>query len=85
MGKAAEFDPRFYRRAVRILIASLVMGAGLYAVAAIFAPVLSLPYWRYLGLLGLIVVSAVLYFGLGQLIGALRLAEFKSALKRGKT
>ncbi|KUP90669.1 murein biosynthesis integral membrane protein MurJ [Tritonibacter horizontis] len=85
MGKAAEFDPRFYRRAVRILIASLVMGAGLYAVAAIFAPVLSLPYWRYLGLLGLIIVSAVLYFGLGQLIGALRLAEFKSALKRGKT
>ncbi|OIQ32822.1 MAG: murein biosynthesis integral membrane protein MurJ [Alphaproteobacteria bacterium MedPE-SWcel] len=82
MGEAAQLDARFRRRSLRIVLASGVMGAGLYVIAALLAPALSLPYWRYAALLGLILAGGALYFSVGQLVGALRLSEFRSTLRR---
>jgi len=84
MGAAAQFDARFQRRSLRIVLASLAMGAVLLLAAWILAPALAMAYWRYLALLALIVIGALAYFTVGQIIGALRLAEFRSALRRGK-
>ena len=83
MGPAAQFDTRFKTRALRILAASLVMGAAVMVGWQQSAPAFGLPYWRYLVLLALILFGAVVYFAAGRAFGAFRLAEFKSALRRG--
>ncbi len=82
-GAAARFDARFHRRIWRILAASAFMGLALWIGNAALQPVLGLPWWRGLALLGLIGIAMVSYFGFGQLIGAFRLSEFKGALRRG--
>ena len=84
MGDAAQFDTRFKRRSLRIFLASVAMGLVLILAANALAPALAMGYWRYLALLALIVIGAVTYFGIGQIIGALRLSDFKSALRRGR-
>ncbi|MEY8800048.1 murein biosynthesis integral membrane protein MurJ [Leisingera sp. XS_AS12] len=84
MGPEAQFDSRFRRRAWRILVASAVMGGGLYAAASWGSWLFQLDYWRYLALLGLVVLGGVLYFTVGQLLGAFRLSEFRTALSRRK-
>ena len=59
------------------------MGICLWAAMAVLMPFLGTPGLRYPALALLIVLGMVSYFGTGQLIGAFRLSEFKSALKRG--
>lgn len=81
-GTAARFDARFHKRIWRIIIASLLMGAVLWASNVALQPFLGLPWWRGLALLILMGIGAVSYFGIGQLIGAFRLSEFKAALRR---
>ncbi|WP_170526059.1 murein biosynthesis integral membrane protein MurJ [Ruegeria arenilitoris] len=82
MGDEARFDERFKRRATRILAASIGMGVVLIAAMQMFGWTFEIPGWRYLALLGLIAVAAVSYFLLGHLLGAFRLSEFRSALRR---
>ena len=82
-GDAAKFDARFHKRIWRILLASLVMGVALYWTNVTIQPLLGVPWWRGLALLTLLGVAGLSYFGVGQLIGAFRLSEFKGALKRG--
>ncbi len=82
-GQAAKFDARFHSRIWRILIASALMGLALYLTNVAIQPLLGVPWWRGLALLILLSVAAVSYFGLGQLIGAFKLSEFKGALRRG--
>ena len=82
MGEAADFDARFKSRLPRIIAASVAMGLILGVLAYVMAPLFAIPTWRYLALLALIVLGAVSYFGIGQLIGAFRLAEFRRAMKR---
>ncbi|UWQ53315.1 murein biosynthesis integral membrane protein MurJ [Leisingera caerulea] len=84
MGEEARFDARFHRRAWRILAASAVMGAVLYAVAHTAGWLFTLDYWRYLSLLGLVVLGGTVYFAAGQALGAFRLSEFRTALRRRK-
>ncbi|MDF1728384.1 MAG: murein biosynthesis integral membrane protein MurJ [Sulfitobacter sp.] len=81
-GTAARFDARFHSRIWRILAASAVMGVVLWVANVMLQPVLGMDWWRGLGLLILILLAALAYFGTGQLIGAFRLAEFKQALRR---
>lgn len=81
-GDVARFDDRFQTRIWRIVLASLVMGVALWIAAAVLSPFLSLPWWRALALTALIGIGAVTYFGTGQLLGAFRLAELKSAMRR---
>ena len=82
MGEAARFDTRFLTRLPRIVAASAIMGAVLWAAAWALEGALHAPGLRYLALTGLIVLGIVTYFGAGGLIGAFRMADFKSALKR---
>lgn len=82
MGKAAAFDQRFKRRIVRIILASLAMGAVLFGLAALLQPMLGAPSLRYFGLLLLVTGGIVSYFAIGQMLGAFRLADFKAAMRR---
>jgi putative peptidoglycan lipid II flippase len=82
MGEEATFDDRFRRRIGRIVLASLLMGAGLWIGVLVWGPLLGLPGWRYVAL-AILVFGAMLVYGLlGQLLGAFRLGEFRRALKR---
>ena len=82
-GEAAQFDARFHKRIWRVLAASAAMGLCLWAANVAFQPFFGIPWWRGLTLVVLIAVGAVSYFGIGHLIGAFRLSEFKRAVRRG--
>ncbi len=83
MGDAARADGRLKRRVWRIAAASVLMGAGLLCAAWLLAPVLSLPGWRYPGLV-LLVAAGMAGYGLaGRMLGAFRLSELRGALRRG--
>ncbi len=82
MGDEAAFDARFRARLPRIAAAALGMGAVLYGMAVILGPSLAAPGLRYAALAGLVLSGIVAYFALGTLIGAFRLAEFRSLLRR---
>ena len=82
-GQAARFDARFHRRIWRILVASAIMGGALWMGNVAMQPALGTPFVRGFALLGLILIGSVSYFGAGQLIGAFKLSEFKSAMRRG--
>ncbi|MDD9719180.1 murein biosynthesis integral membrane protein MurJ [Sulfitobacter sp. PR48] len=82
-GEAAQFDARFHKRIWRVLAASAAMGLCLWAANVAFQPFFGIPWWRGLTLVVLIAVGAVSYFGIGHLIGAFRLSEFKRAVQRG--
>ncbi len=84
-GEAARFDQRFRARIWRIVAASVIMGVALIAGDAALETVLNTPWWRALGLVALIGIGAVSYFGIGQVIGAFHLSEFKAAMRRGRT
>jgi putative peptidoglycan lipid II flippase len=83
MGEAVRIDDGLRRRVPRILLASALMGVVLWAVQTGLAPMLGEPGWRYVAVLLLILAGMISYFGIGGLIGAFRLADFKSALRRG--
>ena len=84
MGPEAQFDDRFRARSWRILLASFVMGGVLFAVMTALGPMLGTDGLRYLGLALLIGAGIVSYFAIGAIIGAFRLSDFKSALRRKK-
>ena len=83
-GETARFDTRFRQRIWRIVAASLVMGVVLIAADALLETVLNTPWWRALGLLALIVIGAAAYVAAAQAFGALKLAELRAALRRGR-
>jgi len=82
MGEAARLDPRFWSRLWRILGASAGMGVALVLAEALLSPLLSGGAVRYLALLALVMVGIVSYFGIGQIIGAFKLGEFRRAMRR---
>ncbi|MDP4033051.1 MAG: murein biosynthesis integral membrane protein MurJ [Pseudorhodobacter sp.] len=82
MGEAASFDARFRARLPRIGVAALAMGGVLWGATHVLSPMLEVGGWRYLGLLGLILAGIISYFGIGNLIGAFRLTDFRNALRR---
>jgi len=82
-GDAARFDARFHKRIWRIIAASVVMGVALMATNVALQPFIGLPWWRGLALLVLLSVGAASFFGIGQLIGAFKISEFRSAVRRG--
>jgi len=83
MGPQTAPDARFRARLPRMLVAALVMGVVLAALAVLLDGPLHSPQLRYLALLGLVAAGIVTYFGTGTLIGAFRLAEFRAAMRRG--
>jgi len=83
MGEVAEFDQRYRQRIGRIVIAALAMGVALWLTAVLLSPMLGTEGWRYLALAILVIGGIVVYFALGQMLGAFRLAEFRQAMRRG--
>ncbi|MEL7178745.1 MAG: murein biosynthesis integral membrane protein MurJ [Pseudomonadota bacterium] len=82
MGDAGKFDNRFKRRLLRIVLASVAMGLILFATATAMEPLFDAGVTRYLALLGLVVIGIISYFGIGHLIGAFKLSEFRRNLRR---
>ncbi len=81
-GEAARFDAQFRTRWPRIVLASLIMGAALYGGFLILSPALGMAGWRYLALAVLLILGGITYALVGQAIGAFRLSDFRSALRR---
>lgn len=82
MGEAAQFDARFRKRLWRIIVAALGMGVILAISATIMKPFFGIATLRYAALALLVAIGLLSYFGIGQLIGAFRLTEFRQALRR---
>ncbi|MEZ5752782.1 MAG: murein biosynthesis integral membrane protein MurJ [Paracoccaceae bacterium] len=82
MGIAAQVDARMRDRWWRIVVATLTMGVVLYGAVQIFDVELH-SHGRIFWLIALITLGAVTYFGVGGLIGAFRMSDFKSALRKG--
>ena len=82
MGDAARFDARFRVRLWRIITASGGMALCLLAASALLTPFLGMATVRYLALLVLVGTGIISYFGIGHLIGAFRLSDFKRAMRR---
>ncbi len=83
MGDAARADARLRNRFWRIALASAAMGGVLWLAQVVLGPGLGLPGWRYMALALLCGAGIVGYFAIGFLIGAFRVADFRSALRRG--
>lgn len=82
MGDEARFDTRFRQRLPRILIASGVMGGTLWFGMVLLGPMLGTEGWRYAALV-LLVALGMGSYGISALaIGAFRLSDLKSALRR---
>ena len=82
MGQAARFDAQFKRRIWRICMASVAMGAVLWALMLIIGPMLGMGAWRYLGVTILVIGGMAAYFAIGAMIGAFRISDFKGAMRR---
>lgn len=83
LGEVARFDDRFHKRIWRIIAASLAMGGVLWGAQILLSPLLATGGIRYAALAALVIIGAVAYFGIGQIIGAFKLSDFKRNLKRG--
>ncbi|KIN75097.1 Integral membrane protein MviN [Sulfitobacter noctilucae] len=81
-GTAVRFDDRFRKRIWRIVAAALVMGVALKFGNAALETLLNTPWWRGLGLILLIALGAVSFFGAAQAFGGLYLSEVKASLRR---
>jgi putative peptidoglycan lipid II flippase len=84
MGDAARMDARLRHRLPRIALASGVMGAVLWGLSEALGPMLATAGLRYGALALLVFGGIVTYFGTGGLIGAFRMSDFGSALRRKK-
>jgi len=82
MGAEVVLDARFRARAPRIVLASAVMGAVLWAAALWIGEGFQTPGLRYLALAGLVGLGLVVYGLAGQVLGAFRMSDFRSALRR---
>ncbi len=82
MGEEARFDDRFRHRLPRILIASLIMGAALWGAGIALGPALGTPGWRYAALAALCSAGIAAYALSALALGAMRLSDLKSALRR---
>ncbi len=82
-GDVARFDNRMKSRLVRVIIASLMMGACLWALQWMFASYVTTTFLRVAFGLGLVGVGSVCFGVFGQLVGAIKISELKSTIRRG--
>ena len=83
MGQEARLDTRFLSRLPRILLASALMGAGLWLGAWALEPALNTHLWRYAALAALVIGGSALYFAAGFALGAFRLSDFARLRRKG--
>ena len=83
MGDAARPDARLLRRLPRMVLASLLMGAGLLAGAAVLSPWLAAGGARAAAAVAVLVAGGgAAYVAAAHLTGALRLGELRAAIAR---
>ncbi len=82
MGDVVKTDARYRQRLPRIIAAAAIMGTVLWIAATLLKPALGTDYVRYIALLGLIALGGVSFFGAAQMLGALKLSDIRSAVKR---
>jgi putative peptidoglycan lipid II flippase len=82
MGDAARLDSRSRRRLWRIAVSATVMGIALFGGELLLGPALGMPALRYAALLALVAGGAAVFFGTGFAIGAFRVEDFRTALRR---
>ncbi len=82
MGDEARFDARFRQRLPRILIACAVMGGALWGGMVALGPMLGTEGWRYAALALLVGLGMATYALAALALGAMRLSDIKSALRR---
>ena len=82
MGTSARLDKRFKSRIWRITLASILMGVVLVAAQLVLNPMFVAGAWRYLALTLLVTTGITSYFGIGQLIGAFKLSDFRRSMRR---
>lgn len=82
MGPEARFDDRFRRRLPRIIAASLLMGAALWGGTIALGPALGTEGWRYAALAALVTAGIATYAAAAFTLGAARLSDVTSALRR---
>lgn len=81
MGDAAQPDARFRSRIWRILLASIVMGFFLAGGELLLSHGLGQDGVRYIALAALVAIGMGSYAVAGQLFGAFKLREFRSAVR----
>ncbi len=81
MNGAARLDARLKRRLWRIVLAAVGMGVILFLAATLMNSFFDVPTLRYGALLLLVLIGIISYFGLGQLLGAFQLSEFRRNLR----
>ncbi|SDZ43201.1 putative peptidoglycan lipid II flippase [Jannaschia faecimaris] len=81
LGQVAALDVRARKRAWRIVLAAALMGVVLWVTMLILGPMLT-GAWRGLALAILVAMGILSYFGIGQLVGAVRLADIRGAVRR---
>jgi putative peptidoglycan lipid II flippase len=82
LGDAATLDERFRHRLPRIIAASIAMGGILLAASYVLGGMLDQPGLRYLALAALVGLGIATYFGAGHALGAVRIGELKSSMRR---
>lgn len=82
MGEAAKADARLRSRLVRIVLASLLMGAFLWGLADYMADMLKPTGHRYIGLTLLCMAGFAAYLLAAAALGAFRLSDFKAGMSR---
>ncbi len=82
MGAEAQLDLRLATRLQRIAAASAVMGLALWLASLGLEGWLALRFWRWAALGLLVILGGAVYFAAGTALGAFRLAELRSLLRR---
>ncbi|MEM9755445.1 MAG: murein biosynthesis integral membrane protein MurJ [Pseudomonadota bacterium] len=81
-GRSAAFDARYRDRLWRIAVSAVLMGGALWLAARGLSPWLADPGLRYAALAGLVMGGIALYLALAQALGALKVSDLRSALRR---
>ncbi|UWQ18706.1 murein biosynthesis integral membrane protein MurJ [Jannaschia sp. M317] len=82
LGDVARLDDRARGRVWRIVLAAGLMGVVLFFAGVVLGPALA-GVFRVPALALLVITGIVAYFGLAQVLGAVRLSEVRGAMRRG--
>lgn len=82
MGEAAKADARLKTRLLRILIASLIMGAFLWGLADYMGDMLRPTGHRYIGLTVLCTAGFAIYLLTAAAVGAFKPSDFRAGMSR---
>jgi len=81
-GEAARLDAQLRAKSWRIALASLMMGAAIWAAATLLEPMLQITGWRVIALTMILAVGGVSYVISGLLTGAFTLVELRRLVRR---